>query len=306
LTAATWRDVDVDGANVRVMEAGRGDPLLFLHGWGLTPRAYAQGITRLTGAGVRVIAPCLPGFGGSDGPGIFNVSMPSYADRMGRLLDVLAVEQPVFVAGHSFGGGVAIQLATDRPERVRSLTLVNTVGGAPGRRAGMSDTSWLRWALGTVGELSTSGLLRAAPSVLRDYVPNVVRRPATMALSGRLALTASLTEQVEALVASGTPLLFIWADSDRIVAPGALADIVTALPAEVIEGRHGWLLTEPEAFATLLRNALVVHAMLERSRRGQAVVLPVGASLADLIPSERRSAARLSEQPGPSPGRMRR
>jgi pimeloyl-ACP methyl ester carboxylesterase len=306
LNGATWRDVDVDGANVRVMEAGRGDPLLFLHGWGLTPRAYAQGITRLTGAGVRVIAPCLPGFGSSDGPGIWHVSMPSYADRMGRLLDVLGIEQPVFVAGHSFGGGVAIQLATDRPERVRSLTLVNTVGGAPGRRAGMTDTSWLRWAVGTVGELSTSGLLRAAPSVLRDYVPNVVRRPATMALSGRLALTASLTGQVEALVARGTPVLFIWADSDRIVAPGALADIVTALPAEVIEGRHGWLLTEPEAFATLLRNALVVHAMLERTRRGQAVVLPRGASLADLIPSERRSATRFSEQPGPSPGRMRR
>ena len=96
---------------------------------------------------------------------------------MGRLLDVLGIEHPVFVAGHSFGGGVAIQLATDRPERVRSLTLVNTVGGAPGRRAGMTDTSWLRWAAGTVGELSTSGVLRAAPSLAADYLPNVVRGP---------------------------------------------------------------------------------------------------------------------------------
>jgi hypothetical protein len=32
LTAASWRDVDVDGTTIRVMEAGRGDPLLFLHG----------------------------------------------------------------------------------------------------------------------------------------------------------------------------------------------------------------------------------------------------------------------------------
>jgi pimeloyl-ACP methyl ester carboxylesterase len=231
--------------------------------------------------------------------------MSAYAARIGRLLDVLGIEHPVFVAGHSFGAGVALQLATDRPERVRSLTLVNSVGGAPGRRTGMTDTSWLRWAAGTAGELSASGLLRAAPSVLRDYIPNALRRPATMALTARLALTASLAPQAQALVAGGTPVLFIWADSDRVVAPGALADVVTALPAEVIEGRHGWLLTEPEDFATLMRNALVVHAMLERQRRGQAVVLPKGATLADLIPEERRAAAR-PEREEPGPGRMRR
>ena len=306
MTAVRWRDVTVDGATVRVMEAGRGDPLLFLHGWGLTPRAYAHGVTRLTGAGVRVIAPCLPGFGGSDGLALRSVGLTAYAERIGRLLDVLEIEHPVFVAGHSFGGGVAIQLATDRPERVRSLTLVNTVGGAPGRRSGLVDTSWLRWAAGTIGELHTSGLIRAAPSLLRDYVPNAVRRPAAMALSAKVALTASLSEEVEALVAAGTPVLFIWADSDRIVAPGALADIVTALPAEVIEGRHGWLLTEPEEFATLMRNALVVHSMLERKQRGQAIVLPKGRSLADLIPPERRSAARRAERPGTAADRMRR
>jgi pimeloyl-ACP methyl ester carboxylesterase len=306
LTSATWRNVDVDGSTVRVMEAGRGDPLLFLHGWGLTPRAYAEGITRLTGAGVQVIAPCLPGFGRSDGLGLSHVSLPAYAHRVGRLLDALGIEHPVFVAGHSFGGGVAIQLATDRPERVRSLTLVNTVGGAPGRRTGLTDTSWLRWATGTIGELNGTGLLHAVPSLLRDYLPNWLRRPAAMALSARLALTASLSAEVEALVAQGVPVLFIWADRDRVVAPGALADVVTSLPAEIIGGRHGWLLTEPEEFATLLRNALVVHTMLERKRRGQAVVLPKGASLADLIPPERRAATRRPEQPVPAPGRMRR
>ena len=49
---------------------------------------------------------------------------------------------------------------------------------------------------------------------------------------------------------------------------------------------------EPEEFATLLRNALVVHAMLERKRRGQTVVLPVGATLADLLPHEPPAATR--------------
>ena len=304
-STARWRDVPVDDAVLRVMEAGDpdADPLLFLHGWGLSPRCYADGICRLTAAGVRVIAPSLPGFGGSDGPGLREVDLHAYAVRIGRLLDVLGVEHPVFVAGHSFGGGVALQLATERPERVRSLTLVNSVGGAPGRRTGLVDASWLRWALGAATELSPREVARAAPSMLRAFVPNVLRRPLTMALTARVALTASLAAQAEALVAAGLPVLFVWGDADRLVAPGELGAVTGSLPSEIVRGRHGWLMTQPEEFATLLRNALVVHAMLERQRRGQALVLPVGASLADLIPPERRAAARISRPAAPPAAR---
>ncbi|HWG94439.1 MAG TPA: alpha/beta fold hydrolase [Mycobacteriales bacterium] len=302
-SAVTWREVVVDGATVRVMEAGPADPhrpgevLLFLHGWGLSPRAYAAGVTRLTAAGVRVVAPCLPGFGGSDGPPLRGVDLPAYARTVGRLLDVLGVEHPVFVAGHSFGGGVALQLATDRPERVRSLTLVNSVGGAPGRRAGLVDASWLRWAAGAVTELSPRATVRAAPGLLRDFVPNALRRPLTLALTARLALTAGLAQQAQDLVEAGVPVLFVWGDADRLILPGELGQVAGSLPAEVVRGRHGWLLTEPEEFATLMRNALVVHAMLERKKRGQSLVLPHGATLADLIPVERRSASRTPQVP---------
>jgi pimeloyl-ACP methyl ester carboxylesterase len=296
LTAPTWRTVDVDGAAMRVMEAGEGDPLLFLHGWGLSPQAYAAGVTRLTAAGVKVIAPCLPGFGGSDGPPLRGIDLQAYGTRIGRLLDVLGIEHPVFVAGHSFGGGVAIRLATDRPERVRSLTLVNSVGGAPGHRVGLVDASWLRWALGTVGELSPRDIARSTPSMLRAFVPNALRKPVTMALTAKLALTSDLADEAAQLVARGLPVLFIWGDDDKLILPGALGSVAGNLPAEVVHGRHGWLLSQPEEFSTLLRNALVVHAMLERKRRGQALVLPKGASLADLLPTERRAANRLPGQ----------
>ena len=58
--------------------------------------------------------------------------------------------------------------------------------------------------------------------------------------------------------------------AESTIAPGSLAGVVAQLPAQVVRGRHGWLLTEPAAFAELVRNALVVHAMLER----RAAVLP--------------------------------
>jgi pimeloyl-ACP methyl ester carboxylesterase len=288
----TWRTVDVDGCGIRLMEAGEGEPLLFLHGWGLSPRTYGEGIARLTRSGVRVLAPALPGFDGSDGPPIRRIGMAAYSRRIAGLLDVLDLGQPVFVVGHSFGGGIALQLATERPDLVRSLTLVNTVGGAPGRRTGMVDSSWLRWAIGAVTELHPRALAGSLPSLARTFVPNALRRPLTLALTAHLALTVDLVDQARELVATGMPVLFVWGDQDKLVLPGALASVEGALPAEVVPGRHGWLLTEPEEFATILHDALVVHAMLERKKRGQSLRLPSGVSLAELIPPERRTHAR--------------
>ncbi|MCY7366055.1 MAG: alpha/beta fold hydrolase, partial [Frankiaceae bacterium] len=258
--AVRWRDVLVDGAVVRLMEAGdpAADPLLFLHGWGLSPACYADGFSRLTAAGVRVIAPCLPGFGGSDGPALLGadgglrngLDLASYATRIGRLLDVLGLAHPVFVAGHSFGGGVALQLAVQRPDRVRSLTLVNSVGGAPSRTPrdgrGMTSAAWWRWAAGAVTELSPREVAKSAPSMLRAFVPNALRKPVTLALSARLALTASLAGSADALVASGLPVLFVWGDADRLIARGEFSTVAGALPTEVVAGRHGWLMTQPE------------------------------------------------------------
>jgi pimeloyl-ACP methyl ester carboxylesterase len=288
----SWRTVDVEGCRIRVMEKGEGEPLLFLHGWGLSPRTYEAGITRLTPSGVRVIAPSLPGFGGSDGPPLRRIGLPAYSRRIAGLVEALDLDRPPFVVGHSFGGGIAIQLATDRPDLVRSLTLVNTVGGAPGRRTGLVDSSWLRWAAGALTELHPRSLAGSLPSLARTLVPNAVRRPLTLALTARLALTVDLVEQARALVASDMPVLFVWGDQDRLVLPGALRSVEGALPAEIVHGRHGWLLTEPEEFATVLHDALVVHAMLERRQRGQSLRLPPGMRLGDLIPAERRHAAR--------------
>ena len=281
----TWNDVLVDGAVVRVMEAGDplAAPLLFLHGWGLSPACYADGVSRLTAAGVRVIAPCLPGFGGSDPLPLHRAGLADHAHRIARLLEVLGEDGPLFVAGHSLGGGIALQLATERPDLVRSLTLVNPVGGGG---LPTSPTEWLSWAAGAAGELRPASVARSARSVLRAFLPNLLRAPVSLAVSARLALTASLADQARALVVGGVPVLFVWGDDDRLIARGSLAGVVAQLPAQVVRGRHGWLLTEPAAFAELLRNALVVHAMLERRTGGRAVVVPAGRSLAELLPDE--------------------
>jgi pimeloyl-ACP methyl ester carboxylesterase len=315
LPVATWRRVEVDGAPVELFEAGRGDPLLFLHGWGLTPRAYEHAVLRLCAAGVRVIAPSLPGFGGSAALGV-RADLSDYAARIAALLDLLDPDRPVFVVGHSLGGGVALQLALDRPDLVRSVTVVNPVGGAPDR-SGLRRASWLFWAVGALSELDPREWLpsrstgRLLGRVLRDFIPNLSRHPLQLVSAGLVALNADLADEVEELVDSGMPILFVWGDRDRLIAPGRLGRVAGQLGPEFVAGRHGWMINHPEEFAATLRNALVVHAMLERSSRAATgktrLRLAPGRSLTDLFPDERRHRARHipdpeqpdPEQPGP-------
>lgn len=304
--APRWRTLEIEGARFQLMEAGRGDPLLFLHGWGLTPRSYGDALVRLCAAGVRVIAPCLPGSGGSSALPL-HAGLGTFAELVGRLVDALDLPRPPFLAGHSFGGGVALRLAHQRPELVRSLTLVNTIGGRPGRTGSLAGggLDWARWAAGAVSELDPREWLTPAvgPAVLRDFLPNLLLHPLRLLSTGLVAMTASLAEEAGELVASGLPVLYVWGDRDRLTTPGVLAAAAGQLGPEVVKGRHGWMLTQPAEFASVLHDALVVHAMLERQRRGErlpgphsasgtALRLPPGASLGDLFPPERRHQAR--------------
>jgi pimeloyl-ACP methyl ester carboxylesterase len=315
LPTPRWRRIDVLGAPIELMEAGEGDPLLFLHGWGLTPRTYTDAVLRLCAAGVRVIAPSLPGFGGSAALGL-RAGLADYAARIAALIDQLDPDRPVFVVGHSLGGGVALQLALDRPDLVRSVTVVNPVGGAPDR-SGLRRASWLLWAAGAMTELDprewwpSRSTGRLVGRVLRDLVPNISRHPFQLASAGILALTADLADEVAELVDSGLPALFVWGDQDRLIVPGRLAKVTGQLGPEIVSGRHGWMINHPEEFAAILRDALVVHALLERTRRGEpratAIRIGPGQSLVDVFPPERRRRARhvppaldtLDSSPGP-------
>jgi pimeloyl-ACP methyl ester carboxylesterase len=122
----TW----VQGRPAAYSVAGQGMPVVLLHGWGLGHHTYRDVIERVAAEGVRVIAPAMPGFGGTADLPDETFSMSGYARWVIDLLDVLGVDESVVVLGHSFGGGVSIRLAYDHPDRVRSLVLVNSVGGS--------------------------------------------------------------------------------------------------------------------------------------------------------------------------------
>jgi pimeloyl-ACP methyl ester carboxylesterase len=104
---------------------GQGPALLLIHGIGDSSATWSQLIPTLA-RDHTVIAPDLLGHGASDKPRA-DYAVAAYANGMRDLLSILGIERASIV-GHSLGGGIAMQLAYQYPERCERLVLVSTGG----------------------------------------------------------------------------------------------------------------------------------------------------------------------------------
>jgi pimeloyl-ACP methyl ester carboxylesterase len=271
-----WKRTTVDGRPALYGIAGEGLPVLFLHGWALGQHSYKRPLKRLVHLGCRVMAPALPGFGGSaDLPGR-SFSLAGYAAWCDEFLRVLGVDEPAVVVGHSFGGGVAIVLAHDFPERVRSLVLVNSIGGGAWAKTGstvrsMADRPLWDWGIHFPRDiLPVPQVRRVLPVILEDAIPNVLRNPRAIWKVANLARRADLTPELEALKARGLPVVVLWGDKDKIIPKPSFDALCAAvgIEGEVVAGNHSWLLADPDAFGEVMTNVMAV-AELARSLEAQ-------------------------------------
>jgi pimeloyl-ACP methyl ester carboxylesterase len=257
--ALLWSTVTVDGRSVTYGATGVGRTALFLHGWGLRPHAYRAPIRHLGLVGCRVVAPVMPGFGGSRGLPSSQRSFAGYAAWLGRFLDAVGIDQVDLVAGHSFGGGVATQFTHDVPQRAASLYLANAIGSPTwsshaDRVRTMAQRPVWDWGRHLSTDLMRSpGLIRVLPSVLGEFVPTMMQNPLAMWQTGEFIRRADLVAELEAVHRRGTPVSVVWSDRDRLVPRSAFDDLRRAAGVEgtVVEGSHGWLLAHPARFGEL-------------------------------------------------------
>jgi len=119
--------VDVDGLRVAYERAGRGPPLVLLHGYvGDGPTTWRHQIDTLSDD-FTVIAWDAPGAGASSDPPE-SFGMAGYADCLAQFVAALCFDRP-HLAGVSFGGAMVIELARRHPAVVRTLTLVSAYAG---------------------------------------------------------------------------------------------------------------------------------------------------------------------------------
>jgi len=120
--------VTVRGARIRVHATGdpQDPPVLLLHGIGRSLEDWLPQHDRLSGSH-RVLSVDMPGFGLSDRldeP----VTLDSLAGGVEDTLAALDEDRPVHVMGNSLGGAVAMRMLVRDPDRIATMTLVNSAG----------------------------------------------------------------------------------------------------------------------------------------------------------------------------------
>ena len=241
--------------------AGEGVPLVLLHGWALGQHTYRDVIATLAGQGCRVIAPALPGFGGSADLPSDDFSLRGYAQWVADLLDNIGLEEPAIVVGHSFGGGVSVRFAHDHRDRVRSLVLVNSIGGSSWKSGrtlrSITERPLWDWGLHFPGDVwPLRQATRVLPVVAEDLLPNLVRNPRAIIKVANLARRADLRGELETLRDSGLPTSIIWGTRDGIIPRESFEALCVASGVEgtVVEGSHSWLLADPARFGEIITN----------------------------------------------------
>jgi 2-hydroxy-6-oxonona-2,4-dienedioate hydrolase len=127
------RRTTVAGLDVFWRELGAGDPLVFVHGFGISGRYLLPTAERLA-PHVRALVPDLPGSGRSSRPPRA-LGVGGTAGALDAWLDAIGVERASFL-GNSMGCQTIVRLAALRPERVERLVLVGPTVDANARALG--------------------------------------------------------------------------------------------------------------------------------------------------------------------------
>ena len=132
------RTIDAEGIETSYLEAGSGETVLMLHGSGPGVSALANwqhNIPTLTQR-FHVLAPDIVGFGTTERREDIVYSLRTWTDHIWAFMDSRGIEK-ARVVGNSLGGRIALQMATDQPDRIAKMVLMGTPG------VGMTPTEGL-------------------------------------------------------------------------------------------------------------------------------------------------------------------
>jgi pimeloyl-ACP methyl ester carboxylesterase len=229
-------EVELHGRTIAYRTGGWGPLLVLIHGitsnsatWDRVLPALAKRYT--------VLAPDLLGHGRSDKPARGDYSVGAHANTIRDLMDALGYQRGTFI-GHSLGGGVALQLAYQYPERVDRLVLVAPGGfgrdvtvllraaSVPGSGHVLAMAAWRPIVEAGTLLAHTLGRLGLQPStdveeMGRAYSLLANRSARNAFLHTLRSVVDHQGQRVTALDRTGVahrfPSLIVWGERDRVV-----------------------------------------------------------------------------------------
>ncbi|MQY05009.1 alpha/beta fold hydrolase [Actinomadura macrotermitis] len=270
---------DIHGYRRAYRVLGDGPPLLLVHGIGDSSLTWDRVLAGLAERHT-VIAPDLLGHGDSARPRA-DYAIGAYACGMRDLLTVLGVDR-VSVAGHSLGGGIAMQFAYQFPERVERLALVGSAGlgravhpafrlaAGPGASLGMRllttppTRAAVRAATPVLRALGGAGLGHDLDYVLgryRNFADPSARRAFLRTIRAGVDLRGqAITMLDRGYLARDLPTLIVWGRRDGIIPVRHAYVAHTVMPRSRLEvfedAGHFPHRDEPERFVEVMDDFL--------------------------------------------------
>lgn len=255
--------VEADGARLQYLKAGEspGVPVLLIHGFGGDHTNWMF-VQPTLAEGYTTYALDLPGHGGS-AKALPEGGIAGLAGVILAFMDALGIERAHLV-GHSLGGGLALYLATEEPDRVASATLVCPAGLGP-----EIDMAYIEGFIEAKRRKQLEPVLAklfADPSMMsREMIEGVQRYKrldgVDQALRGLAAVAFKDGRQATVLAArlasAPVPVQIVVGREDRII-PAAQAEAqAERVPVAVIDGAgHMVQMEKPAEVARLIADFL--------------------------------------------------
>ena len=265
------RLVEVDGRQVHVVRSGSGEPLVLLHGFGSSAYSWRR-VAAALADDYRLIAIDLNGHGFTErARGAEAYTVAGQLSLILGVMDRLGVER-AHLAGHSYGGALAANLAWRHPERVRSLTLVNSaLPSYPWTRrnvaAAIPPLVYLYVRAKAISRDSVrAGLERSfaddgqiTPEMVDAYHERVRIEGVSRAFRG-LTRPTDEPRELPDLARLEVPVLMVWGDQDKLTQLEIAREVADILPdAELVvldSVGHIPLEESPDELAELMRRFL--------------------------------------------------
>jgi pimeloyl-ACP methyl ester carboxylesterase len=266
----TVETLEVAGRSTTVTRAGRGEPLVYLHGLAdlhsaRQPDDVPAMLTALA-ADREVIAPALPGYVGTEGTGVDRIEEHVFA--LLDLLDALGLPS-ADVVGHSLGGWIAAETAVRHPHRFRRLVLVAPLGlHVPGTHPALFFGAVAPRGVGGFGEPRSVLFADPDSAVAKAVLPDEMTTEQQLRWFGGLAGAAAVgwtgpqlqdRRLARHLHRATVPTLVIGGESDRIVLADHVAAWTAGLPdacAVTVAGGHALVEESPDVVAAEIASFL--------------------------------------------------
>ena len=257
-----WQRVETArGASCRVLRGGKGEPVVYLHGFG--GLRQEEPVLEQLAQHYAVSAPELPGYGESTGEELLE-DMLDFTLHGWDVVDALGIDRPHLVA-HSLGGMIGAEMAAIEAARPHKLALVAPIGiwidehPIPDIFATLPhELPALLFHDPDAGAASlTGGTSFSDDTALVDFFVGNARRLGT---AGKLMFPIPNRRLSKRLYRLRAETLLLWGDSDRLVPPlyaDRWAELVPhAAVATIAEAGHFAPDEQPDAVAEAITRFL--------------------------------------------------